>query len=129
MSNLDGDPSPGGHDSQIPIKLGQHLRDKLVNSKGKSTTAPSYEEFFVKAASMEREGGGSEPWWTPRQHTDDMTYECDAHLGSPRVVDCGKLEYSQLGAPSDTVRISAGAPKILTTGMEEVSIFPHGIPP
>ncbi|KAL9118562.1 MAG: hypothetical protein Q9187_004893 [Circinaria calcarea] len=123
VSNIAGDPSPGGYDSQIPIKLGQHLRDKLVNSKGKSSTAPSYEEFFMRAAIMEQEGGGGqEPWWTSRQHTDDMTYECDAHLGSPRVVDCGKLEFSQLGASSDTVRISAGAPKVLATGGCHIAI-------
>lgn len=68
---------------------------------------------------MEAESGGSHhPWWTPRANTDDMTYECDARLGSPREIDCSKLEYSQLGAPSDTTTISPGAPKVLSTSME-----------
>ena len=93
VKNISGDPSPGEYDSQIPIKLGQHIRDKLSDSKVKSTTAPADEVFFRTAAFMEAESGGSHhPWWTPRANADDMTYECNAHLGSSREVDCGKLK-------------------------------------
>ena len=43
-----------------------------------------------------------------------MTYECDENLGAPRPVDCSQLEYSQLGAPSDTFTIGSAAPKVLS---------------
>ena len=59
-------------------------------------------------------------WWeaTPTP-PDEMTYECDASLGSPAVGDCSRLLLLQQGwgggRLSDTVQVSPGAPKTLVS--------------
>ena len=52
------------------------------------------------------------PWYNPSalgiptaSTKDEMTYECDSSLGSPGLVDCSQIEYSQLGPASDTVTV------------------------
>ena len=68
-------------------------------------TSASWE---TAAERMER--GGSMPWWQAVSlHTlDEMKYECDANLGSPPIVDCAQIEWSQLGtggSSSDTLTV------------------------
>ena len=114
-------PAPGDDDPTIPLALAQQLKNKEADSKGKAVGNPMSWEFFSIAGSMEVFRGESEApsWWDyqPETTSDDMTYDCDANLGSPRPVDCNKLEYSQLGAGSDTVLISPHVPRILSTGI------------
>ena len=64
------------------------------------------------------------PWWsadTGTHHTaspseeDETSYECDTSLGIPDAADCSQLEDLQLGAPSDTIAVGPGAPKILSS--------------
>ena len=53
--------------------------------------------------------GGSVPWWAPEtDSSSEMSYECDAGLGSPSITDCAQLEWSQLGPPSDNVAVGPG---------------------
>ena len=65
---------------------------------------------------------GSDMTWWGREAADpanEMTYQCDADLGSPTAVDCAHLEYERLqpaGAP-DTVQIGPGLTKVFTSGM------------
>ena len=72
--------------------------------------------------------GGQKPWWKYRENqdtttqNDEMAYECDANLGAPSEIDCTRLEYSELGVPSDTVTILAGIPKMLFSGMCNLAI-------
>ena len=61
-------------------------------------------------------------WWSPAPEppntsplaTNDTVYQCDASLGTPAVTDCSQLDYSQLGAPSDSLIVGPGTPKLLT---------------
>ena len=60
--------------------------------------------------------GGNGFWW---QHSleqapqDEMTYECDASLGSPPEADCTHIEWSELLPDSDTLQVSPGTPTFL----------------
>ena len=49
------------------------------------------------------------------EEEDDMMYDCDAGLGVPSAINCSQLDYSQLGASSDTVTIAPGTSKILSS--------------
>lgn len=62
--------------------------------------------------------GGTSTWWQifpkiSNPKIDEMAYECDAKLGSPSTADCSKIEWNQLGAPSDTVTVVPGMTKYL----------------
>ena len=53
---------------------------------------------------------------------DEMSYDCDANLGAPSAVNCANIDRSQLGAPSDTIMIGPGAPKVLALGECNVAV-------
>ena len=54
--------------------------------------------------------GGSRPWWQfPKAAADEMTYECDASLGSPSEADCSHIEWSELLPDSDSLHVGPGA--------------------
>ena len=58
--------------------------------------------------------GGSRPWWSPVvPGPDEMTYECDASLGSPSEVDCLHIQWDQLSPASDTVQVGPGSTTFL----------------
>lgn len=60
----------------------------------------------------------SVPWWQASRASlglDEMAYECDSNLGSPYVKDCFLLEYSKVGAPSDSIKVTPGVPNILSS--------------
>ena len=63
------------------------------------------------------------PWWiaTPPA-PDEMMYDCDAKFGTPSPANCSHIEYSQVGAPSDTLNISPGVPKVISSGMCSVAV-------
>ena len=70
-------------------------------------------------------------WWnvaiSPTQQSaleasNKMTYECDAGLGSPSTVDCTKLEWSELGVGSDTVKVAPGVVTFLHQGTCNLAI-------
>ena len=65
-------------------------------------------------------------WWdvvrTVSGQPEEMTYDCDASLGAPREVDCEILEYSQLGPTSDTINLTSGTPKLLSSNSCNVAI-------
>ena len=121
VSGIRQDPAPGDDNPLIPLALGQQLADKEKDSKGKAIGTTLSSEFFEISAAMNAFKADREApsWWDyrPESQVDEMTYECDTKLGSPRSVDCSKLEYSQLGAGSDTIQISPQVPRILSTGM------------
>ncbi|KAL9120123.1 MAG: hypothetical protein Q9187_003327 [Circinaria calcarea] len=104
----------GDADPLIPLHLylAQAQFDGYHLSK---ETYPFYQAFLSMSRAMHT--AGRQPWWQhlsrSPSHPDQMTYACDANLGSPPEVDCSRLEYSELGAPSDTVAIVPGIPKVL----------------
>ena len=71
--------------------------------------------------------GGGYFWYQGLRNTidannDQMAYVCDANLGHPAQIDCSKLQYSEIGPPSDTITIRPGAPQILNSGTCNVAI-------
>ena len=60
------------------------------------------------------------PWWPSPQDSDSppagdtAVYECDTKLGTPSDSGCSHIDYS-VGAPSDTLTLAPGLPKILTS--------------
>ena len=120
MSQSQSRPAPGDGDPRIPLALGQRLADKEEDSKGESIDDSLSSKFLQISAAMDTFviASNTEMWWDylPSSSSDDMTYECNAQLGSPHPVDCSKLEYSQLGAESDKIQISQHTPKVLSTG-------------
>ncbi|MCJ1229777.1 hypothetical protein MMC12_006447 [Toensbergia leucococca] len=60
--------------------------------------------------------GGSLNWWDPYPTpVSEMTYVCDANLGSPAVVDCNQLQWRRLGPASDSVDLRPAEPKFFST--------------
>lgn len=58
-----------------------------------------------------------EKWWDPIvSSASEMTYICDATLGSPAAVDCEKLLYQGFGAGNQIVSLRPGSPKFFTEG-------------
>ncbi|MCJ1241188.1 hypothetical protein MMC14_009192 [Varicellaria rhodocarpa] len=125
---------PGDYDPMIPLKLYESQRDH------KGSLPPSDTNPFSKlylAMSLEL-GDLSTTWWNllptyvPLATTtssssssaddDKMIYQCDATLGAPAEVDCIHLEYSQFGAPSDTVAVEAHNPKNLSLNTCTLSV-------
>ena len=110
-------PRPGDFDPSVPVFMSGWMFGVWATSQLKT---PSHMGRYgdtslilhLKASSMSR--GGRTPWWTSSASSaDDMTYDCDANLGSPSVVDCAQLEY-QAGAASDTLQLGPGETKFLS---------------
>ena len=115
-------PSPGDTDPAIPEVVSQKLGDAAGQSPRGSTARQRYETnsgiWMSTSQSMTR--GSTIPWWNKgvSSSPDEMTYECDAALGSPAVVDCANIEWNQLGPtsvspPSDTVSLGPGMTQFL----------------
>ena len=45
-----------------------------------------------------------------------MSYECDASLGAPTVIDCTKLQLDQIGPLNETFEVGPGKDKFLSSG-------------
>lgn len=103
--------APGNYDPGVPESIAQKFTTKYTeatpNSKFELLYGTSVKTWEMKTEDMSR--GGTTPWWKPASDaSDEMTYECDAGLGSPSSIDCSKIEWSQLGPPSDTVSVGPG---------------------
>ena len=119
---------PGDTDPDIAIALGDRVGENLYQMWNSGTrsgdTFRRFKQimgrFYIRGSKMERSSGTS--WWAPDQSPpNQMTYECDAKLGSPAVVDCTHLEYEGLkpaGAP-DTVQIGPGLTKVSTSSKSQ----------
>ena len=72
-------------------------------------------------AFMERRSEWDPSWWGEYREAstavpfpaDATTYECDAKLGSPRPVDCSKLQYSEFKDNAEIISIEEGVSKFL----------------
>ena len=67
---------------------------------------------------MRMRTGGNRPWWSNAGDPvgeDEMTYECDAKLGSPKEVDCAQVEWGELGAGNDAIDLVSGVAKTLSS--------------
>ena len=51
------------------------------------------------------------PWWFSHSlASDEMTYDCDAGLGSPKAMDCSKLQ-NQIRSRAGNVQVGSGEVK------------------
>ncbi|KAL9121020.1 MAG: hypothetical protein Q9187_002420 [Circinaria calcarea] len=112
-------PAPGNFDPSVGVTISGWLwafwsENRHVNSVQQWRLQSMTSWLSYRALAMRR--GGDIPWWRKNtlQDSDKMTYACNANLGAPHAADCSQLDYSQLGAPSDTVAIGLGASKVLT---------------
>ena len=102
--------APGNFDPFIPITIGGYLYSKgNALPDGSSlrnlyTVGSNY--WFSVAESMDRRGPTT--WWETKatEEKSEMTYKCDAGLGSPSYPDCSRLVY-ELPA-LDSVTLTAG---------------------
>ena len=113
--------SPGDENPAIPERLARG-----VNALAGATQDPDARAHYtslaqtlrIRALDMMRTGDPRSTWWQPDpppswilQSQNEMTYECDANLGSPSLVDCSRQQWQGLEPSSDTVTISPGIPK------------------
>lgn len=109
---------PGDRDPAIPLVLHESLikaRSQAGLNDGERLRLQAVANFFAFAgATLERYASLTTPWWERPLQPDEMTYECDAGLGNPKVVDCTQLQY-QLGVKSDDLQIGAGEVRFLSS--------------
>ena len=105
---------PGNSDPAIPLTIVKGLDTE------RAATYPNDKDFYdfsirswtARAERMSR--GGVRTWFDPAAASDDMSYECDAGLGSPATVDCAQIEWNQLGSSSsDTLTVGPGTTTFL----------------
>ena len=117
--------------------MSEAVADALWNARN---NLPRHDDLFghytelatdvAERSRLMRRGGTGVPWWppwwagkiTPQRPKDQMTYECDAKLGAPAAVDCSRLEFSELGPDSDSMRIAPGVSKFLSSNTCNVII-------
>ena len=107
-------------DPIIPLQV--YSTQKLIDDE---IPLASTDPLAIAFLQMTTQASSSKPWWDyvaeyltePAAVQDKMTYRCDSNLGSPIEADCGRLEYSQLGSPSDIVKIDPDQPKILLSSI------------
>ena len=105
---------PGNLDPEIPITIAKSLYLKQVQSPQHLQTYFGTLAYGFHMQGMNMQRGTTAPWWTAPEMGDQMTYECNSKLGTPRATDCSQL-LSQLGAPSDSIQVAPGAVRFLSS--------------
>lgn len=113
-------PSPGNTDPSIALLLADSVRNAWSNTSPGSAKRQQLARraHFYTLQSMRMRTGGNRPWWSNAGDPlgeDEMTYECDAKLGSPKEVDCAQVEWGELGADSDAINLVSGVAKTLSS--------------
>ena len=115
--------SPGDRSPVLPFNLSSDLMNQAQRLGNTDRTAA---RDSVRRAMAYREiglqmliGGPRPPWWSADLQTpahalsdpNEMSYECDANLGTPALDDCSRIEWEALGPDSDTIQVG---PKAVT---------------
>ena len=112
-----GPPETPNKDARIAHALGDGLESRLASGNNvnnaasmdqKSTALHLISAYFLMTC------GRLANWWDPFESS-EMTYECDASLGNPRLSDCIQLAYSELGPLSDMLAVGPGVTKVLSS--------------
>ncbi|MCJ1235249.1 hypothetical protein MMC14_003216 [Varicellaria rhodocarpa] len=113
LSGPPGEKKPGDYDPSIPTVISNRFKVWLRERGANQMDSDLYSQrqrmanmWEIQSIRMTR-GGSSVPWYTfDLSATDEMTYECDADLGSPLEVDCAQIEWNQLYPTKDTVTVT-----------------------
>ena len=112
--------SPGRYDPSIALGLADAARTQGQAASEGSTTKEFCQnnvQLWEAHAALMKRGGDRTPWWyTFDSSMDEMTYECDAHLGNPLDNDCSQIELNQPNTPSKTLEISSNEVQFLYSG-------------
>ena len=104
--------NPASMDLSIALALAQAATGASIS--GHPYRGLSVSQVWIAQASRMSRSSRSPKWYsTSSQVIDQMNYQCDAELGTPSVTDCSKVEWEQLGPPSDTLAIGPGATTFL----------------
>lgn len=109
------DLNPGNTDPEVARALAASTQDmSRFYDPHAQLPSPSF-LWMAQAESMQR---GSSAAWFQKFSTglNEMSYDCDAGLGSPAAMDCNQIEWNQLGStkpPSDTLAVGPGVITIL----------------
>ena len=97
-----------------------------MHNKGNGDSTGRENFFREQAEHMQGDDGST--WWENNDGAvDEMSYECDANLGSPLAVDCDQIEWSQLSSTSDTLALAADQVKFFHQSKE--GSLPSALPP
>ena len=118
---------PGNYDPSVALKLYEHSTQNGLIGPGDlagPSKNPWYYAFLGMYQNLQESGVSRYTWWdmVARAMKNEMTYTCDAKLGTPSESDCNELPLSQLGPTSDFIRITPHAPVIRTTKSCSISI-------
>ena len=116
-------PSPGNTDPSIPFRIASELHKHAQEEEPGSDLEKFFQldtEIWTQTA-ISLTPGSTITWWkglSLPSAFDEMTYECDASLGSPSDVDCSNVEWNQLGPtslspPSEVVSVGPGVVQFL----------------
>ena len=108
--------NPGDTDPTTSRHMAAYLGE-MATSQPPGPLRDHYQnqQAHLLQSSLSMERGSITDWWgllPSRQDT--MGYTCDASFGSPRLLDCSQVAYSQLGYPSDRINILPWEPKLLS---------------
>lgn len=105
---------PGNTDPEVPRALAMAAANQRNYDPRFNKLNPSL-LWMSRSQSMQR--GGDTTWYYQSPTVlSEMTYDCNADLGSPSMDDCAQIEWKQLGStnpPSDTLAVGPGIPTIL----------------
>ena len=105
---------PGNTDPSIPALLSRNVKPGTQSGlRGPKNMFISPSDVWrAQAVSMTR--GGNVKWFeNSRLLSEAMTYQCDAALGAPSVVDCTQIEWNQVTPSSDTLAVGPGVTTFL----------------
>ena len=104
---------PGDTDPKIPRALAAATQE--MSRFYRSFYLSPSQIWMYQAENMQR--GGDAVWYQKfSTGLNEMSYDCDAGLGSPSISDCSQIEWNQLGSnhpPSDTLAVGPGITTIL----------------
>lgn len=111
------EPSPGNFDPSFATLVAGNIASSMKYAKlgDRAKLNSQIHDFSLRAMNM-YSGGSTNTYWTNvAQSASEMTYECDANLGTPAAVDCAQVEWSELRPDEETISLVAGRVKFLSS--------------
>jgi hypothetical protein len=109
--------SPGNFDPSVAVLVAEYLANRARGQPmDQQRRINSLIRDFNRRTQAMNAGGQSTTFWGAiKASQEEMSYECDATLGTPAEVDCAQVEWSELGADDDTLSVGPGITKVLSS--------------